>query len=523
MMAVALPALLWFAISEQHSGKMPHCTRSIFVEIKNIIVSILPPLYKSHFNRENLSLLCEKAREEALLTSSRLCSGRRFLSLAAPSTALPHGGRRQRRRRANAPAGQQQQPAAAPGRGAESRRAAAPLRASPSARAPAPLPPALPSGALRKSRSGRSRARCHGGKAKRGGEETYPEPPAVPRGVPSLGCRGQAGQPQVVPPGAAPPPLTSVPGGKAPGSSLALRPLRADGRTDGRRLPAVPQAGDTGEGGGRRRGVARTAPPRPALRPSRGAGSGEEGARRQPRGQKPRAGRGQSSGAGPSSAGRRASSGMAGGGCPQRLALLLLLALPWPGRAAAEVSARDGTAARAPAGQSGAPRHRGSGGREGDARTCCAVKRCTAASRSTSRPRAAYLSIAPVPLPRTVLGRGSRTGAKQRFSRSRTRARPFSPLPVARGLPAALPGARGGCGAPRGRGALCGWGGPEGTARQRLSSAAPATALLQTRRGARFVARLWCTCITVGPFVLLQSLLSLSPLFGCNSSIGVAN
>lgn len=273
MMAVALPALLWFAISEQHSGKMPHCTRSIFVEIKNVIVSILPPLYKSHFNRENLSLLCEKAREEALLTSSRLCSGRRFLSLAAPSTALPHGGRRQRRRRANAPAGQQQQPAAAPGRGAESRRAAAPLRASPSARAPAPLPPALPSGALRKSRSGRSRARCHGGKAKRGGEEPYPEPPALPRGVPSLGVPRPGGTAS----GSAARgcPSAAHLSSRRESSGLLVRAAPAQGgRTDGRTTAARGAPGRR-HGGGRgeeeRGGPNGPAPSSPAPIP----GSGE--------------------------------------------------------------------------------------------------------------------------------------------------------------------------------------------------------------------------------------------------------
>lgn len=111
---------------------------------------------------------------------------------------------------------------------------------------------------------GRSRARCrplgrrHSTAVRRGGdEERYPGSPALPRGGPTpqraaqpCRCRGQAGRPQVLPPGAAPAPLTSVPGGKAPGSSLALRPLRADGR----RLPAVPQAGDTRGGGGGRRG-----------------------------------------------------------------------------------------------------------------------------------------------------------------------------------------------------------------------------------------------------------------------------
>lgn len=283
MMAVALPALLWFAISEQHSGKMPHCTRSIFVEIKNIIVSILPPLYKSHFNRENLSLLCEKAREEALLTSSRLCSGRRFLSLAAPSTALPHGGRRQRRRRANAPAGQQQQPAAAPGRGAESRRAAAPLRASPSARAPAPPPPALPSGALRKSRSGRSRARCHGGKAKRGGEEPYPEPPALPRGVPSLGVPRPGGTAS----GSAARgcPSAAHLSSRRESSGLLARAAPAQGgRTDGRTTAARGAPGRRhggGEGGGGEGWPERPRPVQPCAHP------GERGAARRVRGGSP--------------------------------------------------------------------------------------------------------------------------------------------------------------------------------------------------------------------------------------------
>lgn len=45
-----------------------------------------------------------------------------------------------------------------------------------------------------------------------------------------------------------------------------------------------------------------------------------------------------------------AEGGMAGGGCPGRLAPVLLLALLWPGRTAAEVSERrDGPVARGPA------------------------------------------------------------------------------------------------------------------------------------------------------------------------------
>lgn len=84
-------------------------------------------------------------------------------------------------------------------------------------------------------------------------------------------------------------------------------------------------------------------------------GSAEAGAE-EPSGQNHgRAGGGQSG----SAPGRRAGSaegGMAGGGCPGRLAPVLLLALLWPGRAAAEVSERrDGAAAPGPAGAAAGP------------------------------------------------------------------------------------------------------------------------------------------------------------------------
>lgn len=138
---------------------------------------------------------------------------------------------------------------------------------------------------------------------------------------------------------------------ESPGLLARAAPAQGGRTTAASSAPGRRHAGGGGREGGR--GAARTAPPRLALSlsPPQGAGSAEEGARRQPRGQKPRAGRGQSSGAGLSSAGRHASSRMAGRGCPQRLALLLLLALLWPGRAAAEVSARDGAARGLPRGR----------------------------------------------------------------------------------------------------------------------------------------------------------------------------
>lgn len=137
------------------------------------------------------------------------------------------------------------------------------------------------------------------------------------------------------------------------------------------------------------------------------------------------------------------------------------------------------------------------------------------------------------PVPGTVTShggwgrRGARSpllpGAKERSLRSRSQTRPFPPRPAARGLPTALPGltAAAGLRVGGGNGALCGWGGPEGTARQFFLSAAPATTLLQTRLRARFVAQVWDAraSLSVRTFscVVLQTLLSLSPLFGCNT------
>lgn len=104
---------------------------------------------------------------------------------------------------------------------------------------------------------------------------------------------------------------------------------------------------------GKRRGrreVARPAPPRP-LSPPQGAGSAGAGAKEQPPGQKTQAGVGQSPRA-PSRAPRDAaqaapSLGMAGKGYRSRLAPpLLLLALLWPGRAAAAEVSERGAAGR---------------------------------------------------------------------------------------------------------------------------------------------------------------------------------
>lgn len=120
-----------------------------------------------------------------------------------------------------------------------------------------------------------------------------------------------------------------------------------DGRTDGgcRRCPRQETRGGEERGGEGWPGRPRPGQPRP-LSPPQGAGSAEAGAKQHPPGQKPRAGGGQSPralGRAPRDAAQAApSAGMAGRGCPSRLAPLLVLALLWPGRAAAaaEVSER---------------------------------------------------------------------------------------------------------------------------------------------------------------------------------------
>lgn len=102
------------------------------------------------------------------------------------------------------------------------------------------------------------------------------------------------------------------------GKPPAPRSLHARwGRTDGRRLPAVPEAGDAGGRGEGRRGVARPAPPRPAPAPVPTPGRRERrgGCEAAPPRPKAAGGRGaESESPGPSSAGRRAGSAERGDG-----------------------------------------------------------------------------------------------------------------------------------------------------------------------------------------------------------------
>lgn len=153
------------------------------------------------------------------------------------------------------------------------------------------------------------------------------------------------------------------------GKPPAPRSLHARwGRTDGRAaLPALPKAGHGGVWGGGGEGW-----------PGRGR---DPGALRRVRSRNPQAkthgkvGGGQSR----SARGRRAGSaegGMAGGGCPGRLAPVLLLALLWPGRAAAEVSEW----ASAGTGRGGGAGSRGGGGGPGAERARPLTPRCRRAA-----------------------------------------------------------------------------------------------------------------------------------------------
>lgn len=133
MMAVALPALLWFTISEQHSGKMPHWTRSIFVKIKNMVKFPSCRHSTNHISIEKTFHHC--ARKSGKKHSHRLTSmQRKALSLlrrlidstsSRMKAAAPSEG--ERSRRAAAAAG------AAPGRGAQSTVPPLPFALSPPA------------------------------------------------------------------------------------------------------------------------------------------------------------------------------------------------------------------------------------------------------------------------------------------------------------------------------------------------------------------------------------------------------
>lgn len=243
-----------------------------------------------------------------------------------------------------------------------------------------------------------------------------------------------------MPPGAAPQPLTSVPGGKAPGSSLALRPLRADGRTDDG-CPRCPRQETRGGGGGEGR-PERPRPDQPCACPH----PGEPGAARRVRGGSPGAksrgragGRVRVRGRAPRDAARAA--GWRAGA--SNSAWRCCCCSPCRGRAAPRLRWVRATGRRREL-----PRSRAVPLGIAAVAVARETRERVALWNDAPQPREARFARVrriwaspPVPLPRTALGRGSWTGARQRFSRSRSRspARPFPPRRP-----------RAPCGAPRG-------------------------------------------------------------------------